>query len=99
MRRFFTCDGSRVEEQAPPAQRERPHVPENVNNQNDDVDEAHKFTAHAYEFMPKGSLDHHIYAHTKLGPGLPQEYPVLNWETRMSIAVGVAEALNYLQGR
>ncbi|CAA7026651.1 unnamed protein product [Microthlaspi erraticum] len=48
--------------------------------------------------MPKGSLDHHIYAHTKLDPGLPQEYPVLNWETRMSIAMGVAEALNYLHG-
>ncbi|CAA7032120.1 unnamed protein product [Microthlaspi erraticum] len=51
-----------------------------------------------YEFMPKGSLDHHIYANTKPGPGLPQEYAVLDWETRMSIAVGVAEALNYLHG-
>ncbi|CAN8301168.1 unnamed protein product [Cochlearia groenlandica] len=28
--------------------------------------------------------------------GLLQEYPVLNWETRMKIAVGVAHALVYL---
>ncbi|ESQ42335.1 hypothetical protein EUTSA_v10013099mg [Eutrema salsugineum] len=48
-----------------------------------------------YEFMPKGSLDHLLYAHMP-GPGLEQEYQVLSWETRMNIAVGVAEALVYL---
>uniref|UniRef100_A0A1J3H3G3 Protein NSP-INTERACTING KINASE 3 n=1 Tax=Noccaea caerulescens TaxID=107243 RepID=A0A1J3H3G3_NOCCA len=46
--------------------------------------------------MPKGSLDHHLYPHTRTDLGLQQEYPVLNWETRMKIAEGVADALVYL---
>ncbi|CAN8301176.1 unnamed protein product [Cochlearia groenlandica] len=51
-----------------------------------------------YEFMPKGSLDHYLYAQTRPDRfgGLLQEYLVLNWETRMKIAVGVAHALVYL---
>ncbi|CAN8252670.1 unnamed protein product [Cochlearia groenlandica] len=49
-----------------------------------------------YEFMPKGSLDHHLFGDAKPGPGLPQEHPVLDWDMRMRIAVGVAEGLVYL---
>nr|VDD20562.1 unnamed protein product [Brassica oleracea] len=50
-----------------------------------------------YQFMPRGSLDHHLYADTRPGPGLQQQgRAVLNWERRMSIALGVAEALIYL---
>ncbi|KAJ0266681.1 Protein kinase superfamily protein [Hirschfeldia incana] len=43
-----------------------------------------------HEFMPKGSLDHYLFA------GSTKTNPVLDWYTRMRIAVGVAEALVYV---
>ncbi|KAJ4910996.1 Protein kinase superfamily protein [Raphanus sativus] len=50
-----------------------------------------------YQFMPRGSLDHHLYADTRPAPGLQQHgRTVLSWERRMNIALGVAEALIYL---
>ncbi|KAG2311056.1 hypothetical protein Bca4012_025520 [Brassica carinata] len=50
-----------------------------------------------YEFMPRGSLDHHLYADARPAPGLQQQgRVVLNWERRMNIALGVANALIYL---
>ncbi|KAJ0245908.1 Serine-threonine/tyrosine-protein kinase [Hirschfeldia incana] len=50
-----------------------------------------------YQFMPRGSLDHLLYADTRPAPGLQQQgRAVLNWERRMNIALGVAEALVYL---
>ncbi|CAN6840928.1 unnamed protein product [Brassica oleracea var. botrytis] len=53
-----------------------------------------------YEFMHRGSLDHHLFPNTRLlrgrGRGLLQEYKVLSWTMRLRIAVGVAKALVYL---
>ncbi|KAF8061219.1 hypothetical protein N665_1210s0002 [Sinapis alba] len=50
-----------------------------------------------YQFMPRGSLDHHLYADMRPAQGLEQHrYEVLNWDKRMSIALGVANALIYL---
>ncbi|KAH0906850.1 hypothetical protein HID58_038677, partial [Brassica napus] len=42
-----------------------------------------------HEFIPKGSLDHYLFAGNKTNQ-------VLDWYTRMRIAVGVAEALVYV---
>ncbi|KAF8102393.1 hypothetical protein N665_0198s0098 [Sinapis alba] len=49
-----------------------------------------------HEFMPKGSLDHYLFAETRPDRVLQQAYPVLDWYSRMRIAVGVAEALVYV---
>ncbi|RID73923.1 hypothetical protein BRARA_B01046 [Brassica rapa] len=53
-----------------------------------------------YEFMHRGSLDHHLFPNTRLlrgrGRGLLQVYKVLSWTMRLRIAVGVAKALVYL---
>ncbi|KAG2311060.1 hypothetical protein Bca4012_025523 [Brassica carinata] len=51
-----------------------------------------------YEFMPRGSLEYHLYADARPAPGLQQQQGrvVLNWEKRMNIALGVASALIYL---
>lgn len=40
-----------------------------------------------YEYMPNKSLEHHLFN---------RAYPVLPWETRLKIAVDVAEGLRYL---
>ncbi|EOA14463.1 hypothetical protein CARUB_v10027672mg [Capsella rubella] len=56
----------------------------------------HQDTALVYEFMPNGSLDHHLFAHARKVQGLTQETRVLDWDTRMRIAVGVAEGLVYV---
>ncbi|XP_024008496.1 serine/threonine-protein kinase PBS1 [Eutrema salsugineum] len=53
-------------------------------------------SAIVYEFMPNGSLHHHLFANARPSPGLRQETQVLDWGTRMGIAVGVAEALVHL---
>ncbi|GMH02959.1 hypothetical protein Nepgr_004798 [Nepenthes gracilis] len=42
-----------------------------------------------YEFMSKGSLEQNLHGNSKAKAVLP-------WETRFEIAIGVAEALNYL---
>lgn len=42
-----------------------------------------------YEFMSKGSLEENLHGETKEECGLP-------WEARFRVAVGIAEALNYL---
>ncbi|KAI4342053.1 hypothetical protein MLD38_026714 [Melastoma candidum] len=42
-----------------------------------------------YEFMPKLSLDHHLFGNNK---------PVLPWNKRYNIAKGLASALAYLHG-
>ncbi|CAL9244328.1 unnamed protein product [Arabidopsis halleri] len=54
-----------------------------------------------YEFMPNGCLERHIFAHaTRVqGPfprGLELPIRVLDWDTRMRIALGVAKGLVYL---
>ncbi|KAF8061218.1 hypothetical protein N665_1210s0001 [Sinapis alba] len=53
-----------------------------------------------YEFMPRGSLDHHLFPNTRplrgSGRGILQEYKVLSWSMRLRIAVGVAKGLVYL---
>ncbi|CAH8323414.1 unnamed protein product [Eruca vesicaria subsp. sativa] len=49
-----------------------------------------------HEFMPKGSLNHYLFADTRPDRVVHQDYPVLDWDTRMRIAVGVAEALVYV---
>ncbi|XP_019086918.1 PREDICTED: probable receptor-like protein kinase At3g55450 [Camelina sativa] len=53
-------------------------------------------TALVYQFMPNGSLDHHLFANARQVQGLTQETRVLDWDTRMRIAVGVAEGLVYV---
>ncbi|CAH2038356.1 unnamed protein product [Thlaspi arvense] len=55
-----------------------------------------KKSALVYEFMPNGSLNYHLSAFVSPGLGLQQKTRVLDWKTRMRIAVGVAEALVYL---
>ncbi|EOA14753.1 hypothetical protein CARUB_v10028049mg [Capsella rubella] len=54
-----------------------------------------------YEFMPNGSLERHIFDYARqrqrVRPqGIDQPTRRLDWETRMKIAVGVAEGLLYL---
>ncbi|KAJ0245907.1 Protein kinase superfamily protein [Hirschfeldia incana] len=53
-----------------------------------------------YEFMPRGSLDHHLFPSTRpsraQGRGILQEYKALSWSRRLRIAVGVAKGLVYL---
>ncbi|AED97274.1 serine/threonine protein kinase-like [Arabidopsis thaliana] len=49
-----------------------------------------------YEFMPNGSLDHHLFAHARQVQGLTLPTRVLDWNTRLRIAVGVAEGLVYV---
>ncbi|EFH39216.1 kinase family protein [Arabidopsis lyrata subsp. lyrata] len=49
-----------------------------------------------YEFMPNGSLDHHLFAQARQVQGLTKPTRVLDWNTRMRIAVGVAEGLVYV---
>ncbi|XP_019095664.1 PREDICTED: probable serine/threonine-protein kinase RLCKVII [Camelina sativa] len=53
-------------------------------------------TALVYQFMPNGSLDHHLFANARQVQGLTQATRVLDWDTRMRIAVGVAEGLVYV---
>ncbi|XP_010446209.1 PREDICTED: probable serine/threonine-protein kinase RLCKVII [Camelina sativa] len=53
-------------------------------------------TALVYQFMPNGSLDHHLFANARQVQGLTQATRVLDWNTRMRIAVGVAEGLVYV---
>ncbi|XP_022943292.1 probable serine/threonine-protein kinase PBL5 [Cucurbita moschata] len=45
-----------------------------------------------YEFMPLGSLDKHLH-------DLPPDKNVLDWNTRMKIAVGAARGLEYLHNK
>ncbi|CDP14559.1 unnamed protein product [Coffea canephora] len=45
-----------------------------------------------YDFVPKGNLEENIH-------GTGKERFVLPWEVRFKIAIGVAEALNYLHSR
>lgn len=40
-----------------------------------------------YDFMPNGSLDHHLFQ---------KKYAVLDWKTRYTIALGTAKGLDYL---
>lgn len=42
-----------------------------------------------YDLLPKGNLEENLYGNSK-------ENPVLSWEVRFKVAVGIAEALNYL---
>ncbi|CAH8272576.1 unnamed protein product [Arabidopsis lyrata] len=54
-----------------------------------------------YEFMPNGCLEPHIFAHAtrvqgQLPQGLQLPIRVLDWDTRMRIALGVAKGLVYL---
>ncbi|KAF7810781.1 putative receptor-like protein kinase [Senna tora] len=42
-----------------------------------------------YEFFPKGSLEENLHGKNKKGS-------ILSWEVRFNVAVGIAEALNYL---
>ncbi|KAL8223953.1 hypothetical protein R6Q57_019428 [Mikania cordata] len=42
-----------------------------------------------YDLMPRGSLEDNLH-------GLMQDKSVLSWERRLNIAIGVAEAINYL---
>ncbi|XP_010477473.1 PREDICTED: probable serine/threonine-protein kinase RLCKVII [Camelina sativa] len=56
----------------------------------------HENTILVYQFMPNGSLDHHLFANARQVQGLTQPTRVLDWDTRMRIAVGVAEGLVYV---
>ncbi|XP_076894861.1 protein kinase STUNTED-like [Bidens hawaiensis] len=42
-----------------------------------------------YDLVPRGNLEDNLH-------GVMKDKPVLSWETRMKIAIGVAEAFNYL---
>ncbi|CAK9144924.1 unnamed protein product [Ilex paraguariensis] len=42
-----------------------------------------------YDFLSKGNLEENLHGHAKVKP-------VLSWEVRFNVAVGIAEALNYL---
>ncbi|KAG2299727.1 hypothetical protein Bca52824_036199 [Brassica carinata] len=65
----------------------RPNHPNLVKLLGKCVNREHCVVVH--EFMPKGSLDCYLFAGSKTNP-------VLDWYTRMRIAVGVAEALVYV---
>ncbi|KAH9326575.1 hypothetical protein KI387_006753, partial [Taxus chinensis] len=43
-----------------------------------------------YEYMPRGSLNHHLYGSNSL------KYPELDWKTRLKIALDAAQGLEYL---
>ncbi|PIN14609.1 Non-specific serine/threonine protein kinase [Handroanthus impetiginosus] len=43
-----------------------------------------------YEFMPKGSLDNHLFR---------SGYQSFSWETRIKVAIGAARALSFLHDR
>ncbi|CAN8244386.1 unnamed protein product [Cochlearia groenlandica] len=59
-------------------------------------DRGHPYTI-VYELMPNGSLDRHLFAQASSPePSLQQKVSGLGWETRISIALGVAEALVHL---
>ncbi|GMI71159.1 L-type lectin receptor kinase S.5 [Hibiscus trionum] len=47
-----------------------------------------------YDYMPNGSLDKFIFFHDKAAK--QEESTVLNWEQRLTIVQGVAQALDYL---
>ncbi|XP_015893356.3 protein kinase STUNTED isoform X1 [Ziziphus jujuba] len=50
---------------------------------------ADKFLISVYDFLPKGSLEENLH-------GKKNDKSEMTWEVRFNIAVGIAEALNYL---